>query len=86
MTIFISEGLDDSLLPYIHNFVEQGINGHRLLSASVEDLEIFRIDKLGHQEIFMSAVDLLRDFVISFLVFMFKNDFCDFFCFSSIKT
>ena len=56
-------GLDDNLLPYIHNIVECGINGHRLLSATVEDLQCFQIDKLGHQEIFMSAVDLLREFV-----------------------
>ena len=44
--------------------LKQGINGHRLLSTTVEDLPVFHIDKLGHQEIFMGAIDLLRDFVI----------------------
>jgi hypothetical protein len=43
--------------------LKQEINGHRLLSTTVEDLPVFHIDKLGHQEIFMGAVDLLRDFV-----------------------
>lgn len=56
-------GLDDTLVPYIHFMLKQEINGHRLLSTTVEDLPVFRIDKLGHQEIFMGAVDLLRDFV-----------------------
>lgn len=56
-------GLDDTLLPYIRDIVEQDINGHRLLSTIVEDLPILKIEKLGHQEIFMGAVDLLREFV-----------------------
>ncbi|XP_032790623.2 uncharacterized protein LOC116927700 isoform X4 [Daphnia magna] len=55
-------GLDDTLLPYMQHMLEQEINGHRLLSTTVEDLPVFHIDKLGHQEIFMGAVDLLRDF------------------------
>ncbi|XP_059353066.1 uncharacterized protein LOC130688934 isoform X4 [Daphnia carinata] len=55
-------GLDDTLLPYMQPMLEQEINGHRLLSTTVEDLPVFHIDKLGHQEIFMGAVDLLRDF------------------------
>lgn len=57
------EGLDDTLLPYIQFILEKEINGHRLLSTTVEDLSVFLIDKLGHQEIFMGAIDLLRDFV-----------------------
>lgn len=47
----------------MQHMLEQEINGHRLLSTTVEDLPVFHIDKLGHQEIFMGAVDLLRDFV-----------------------
>ena len=61
--LFIVIGLDDKLVPYIHLMLKQEINGHRLLSTTVEDLPVFHIDKLGHQEIFMGAVDLLRDFV-----------------------
>jgi len=43
--------------------MEQEINGLRLLSTTVEDLPVLKVIKLGHQEIFMGAIDLLRDFV-----------------------
>ena len=75
MTVMISfpwSGLDDTLVPYIHFLLEQEINGHRLLDITIEELHLFRIEKLGHQEIFMGAIDLLREFVrmilISFLL------------------
>jgi len=55
-------GLDDTLVPYIHFLLEQEINGHRLLDITIEELHLFRIEKLGHQEIFMGAIDLLREF------------------------
>lgn len=55
--------MDDTLIPYIRHIMEQEINGHRLLSTTVEDLPVLKVIKLGHQEIFMGAIDLLRDFV-----------------------
>lgn len=66
MFIFINlcvTGLDDTLLPYIHFLLKHGVNGHRLLDITVEDLPIFRVEKLGHQELLMGAIDLLREFV-----------------------
>ena len=59
----IFAGLDDTLIPYIRHIMEQEINGLRLLSTTVEDLPVLKVIKLGHQEIFMGAIDLLRDFV-----------------------
>lgn len=50
--------------------VKQEVNGHRLLSTTVEDLPLFNIDKLGHQELLMGAIDLLRDFVSFKILFV----------------
>ncbi len=62
--------------------LKQEINGHRLLSTTVEDLPVFNIDKLGHQEIFMGAVDLLREFVRVAAIYVVRN-FIILFCFST---
>ncbi|XP_064618161.1 connector enhancer of kinase suppressor of ras 2-like isoform X2 [Liolophura sinensis] len=53
-------GLDDVVLPYVHFFLNNGINGKKLLMLTHQDLEDFGITKLGHQELILEAVDLLR--------------------------
>ena len=71
--LFTFSGLDDTLVPYINFLLEQEINGHRLLDITVEELHLFRIEKLGHQEIFMEAINLLREFVIELLLLHVKK-------------
>jgi len=56
-------GLDDVLLPYIHYLLNKEIGGQRLLAMTVEDLaSVLHVDKLGHQELLMGGIDLLREF------------------------
>ncbi|UYV69225.1 CNKSR2 [Cordylochernes scorpioides] len=53
-------GLDDALLPYVHFFVNQRVDGYRLLLLASEDMEALHISKVGHQELILEAVQLLR--------------------------
>ncbi|UXI22133.1 hypothetical protein NH340_JMT08076 [Sarcoptes scabiei] len=54
-------GLDDSILPYVQFFVTNQINGCRLLLLTAQDLIHLNIHKIGHQEIILEAVELLRN-------------------------
>ncbi|KAH9511448.1 Sterile alpha motif [Dermatophagoides farinae] len=54
-------GLDDSILPYVQFFVNNQINGCRLLLLTAQDLVNLNIHKIGHQEIILEAVELLRN-------------------------
>lgn len=56
-----SLGLDDSILPYVQFFVNNQINGCRLLLLTAQDLVNLNITKVGHQEIILEAVELLRN-------------------------
>ncbi|KAK2578688.1 hypothetical protein KPH14_011657 [Odynerus spinipes] len=56
------KGLDNSVLPYVHSFMNHGVNGQQLLSLRSEDLEHLGVLKLGHQEIILEAVEYLRNF------------------------
>nr|XP_012216845.1 PREDICTED: uncharacterized protein LOC105668809 isoform X1 [Linepithema humile] len=56
------KGLDSSILPYVHSFMNHSINGQQLLSLRSEDLEHLGVLKLGHQEIILEAVEYLRNF------------------------
>ena len=61
---FYFSGLDDSLLPYINSLLNKEINGFRLLTLTVEDMQLLlKIEKIGHQELLMGSIDLLRNFV-----------------------
>ncbi|ESP03131.1 hypothetical protein LOTGIDRAFT_237832 [Lottia gigantea] len=53
-------GLDDTILPYIQHFTNNNIDGRRLLMLTHSDLEKLHVTKLGHQELILEAVDLLR--------------------------
>ncbi|XP_018897509.2 uncharacterized protein cnk [Bemisia tabaci] len=56
------KGLDDVLLPYLHSFLKNEINGQYLLNIQHDELEKLGIFKLGHQEIILEAVEQLRNF------------------------
>ncbi len=56
-------GLSEVVQPFVPRFVEVGIDGARLLSLTHSDLAEFGIDKLGHQELILEAIDLLIQLV-----------------------
>uniref|UniRef100_A0A0C9RNF5 CNKSR3_1 protein n=1 Tax=Fopius arisanus TaxID=64838 RepID=A0A0C9RNF5_9HYME len=56
------KGLDNSVLPYVHSFTNNKVNGQQLLSLRPEDLEQLGVLKVGHQEIILEAVEYLRNF------------------------
>lgn len=53
-------GLDDSILPYVPFFLNNSINGCRLLLLSYDDLNNLNVTKIGHQELILEAVELLK--------------------------
>ncbi|CAG2112767.1 unnamed protein product [Medioppia subpectinata] len=54
------KGLDDCILPYVQFFLNNNINGCRLLLLSCDDLNHLNVRKVGHQELILDAVDLLK--------------------------
>jgi connector enhancer of kinase suppressor of Ras 2 len=56
-------GLDSVVLQYIRLFVDKNINGQQLLDLQPNDLEEIGVTKIGHQEIILEAIDLLKNFV-----------------------
>ncbi|XP_024147348.1 connector enhancer of kinase suppressor of ras 3 isoform X2 [Oryzias melastigma] len=52
-------GLDDSLQQYLPFFQLQQINGEKLLRMSHQELLSLGVDRVGHQELVLEAVDLL---------------------------
>ncbi|XP_025099133.1 connector enhancer of kinase suppressor of ras 2-like [Pomacea canaliculata] len=55
-------GLDDAVSQYVECFKERGVDGKKLMMLNHADLEKLGIRKLGHQELVLEAVDLLRSF------------------------
>ena len=55
--------MDDAIIPYVHYFMNANIDGRKLLLLTHSDLERLNIVKLGHQELILEAVDLLRNLV-----------------------
>lgn len=74
-------GLDDVILPYIHYFVNNQVDGKRLLQLSHDELPSLHVTKIGHQEIILQGVELLRNIVcllelclyIAWMGYMFKG-------------
>ncbi|XP_036145787.1 uncharacterized protein LOC105839284 isoform X2 [Monomorium pharaonis] len=56
------KGLDSTVLPYIHSFLNHDVNGQQLLNLQSQDLEELGVIKLGHQEIILEAVECLKGF------------------------
>lgn len=53
-------GLDDCVLPYTNFFVNNYIDGCKLLTLTPDILENLNVKKIGHQEIILEGVDLLK--------------------------
>lgn len=58
-----SSGLDEVILPYVRHFASNKVDGKRLLQLSADTLPALRVTKVGHQEIILQAVELLRNIV-----------------------
>ncbi|KAK7868377.1 hypothetical protein R5R35_013663 [Gryllus longicercus] len=56
------KGLDNSILAYVHSFLNNEVNGQQLLNIRPDDLDHLGVQKLGHQEIILEAVEHLRNF------------------------
>lgn len=55
-------GLDDAIYPYAHFFVNNDVTGQGLLNLTVDDLYKLHVEKLGHQEIILESLELLKNF------------------------
>ncbi|XP_071505529.1 connector enhancer of kinase suppressor of ras 2-like [Diadema antillarum] len=53
------KGLDSVLHPYIKTVLTRKVTGDRLLLMTAQDLEELDIEKVGHQEIMLDAINLL---------------------------
>ena len=56
----MSLGLEDAILPYVQFFVNNHVNGCKLLLLTTDDLENLNVRKIGHQEIILEGVDQLK--------------------------
>ncbi|XP_022289040.1 connector enhancer of kinase suppressor of ras 2-like isoform X2 [Crassostrea virginica] len=54
------KGLDDVIQQYVAHFKDRDINGKKLMMLTHSDLENVGVHKLGHQELILEAVDLLK--------------------------
>ena len=59
-------GLDDCILPYAHFFINNNVTGSGLLNLTVDDLYKLHVEKLGHQEIVLEALEALKNLVRPF--------------------
>eukprot|EP00095_Tigriopus_kingsejongensis_P011381 maker-scaffold68_size422247-snap-gene-0.11 protein:Tk11381 transcript:maker-scaffold68_size422247-snap-gene-0.11-mRNA-1 annotation:"hypothetical protein Phum_PHUM140130" len=55
------QGLDDSVCSYAHFFLNNNVTGQHLLNLTVDDLFKLHVEKLGHQEIILEALELLKN-------------------------
>ncbi|KAK3609147.1 hypothetical protein CHS0354_032674 [Potamilus streckersoni] len=53
--------MDDAIIPYAHFFLNNDVDGKKLLMLTHSDLDKLNVHKLGHQELILEAVDLLRN-------------------------
>lgn len=60
------EGLEDAVLPYVQFFLNNNVDGCRLLLLTTDDLDHLNVKKIGHQEIILEGVDLLKHLHYSF--------------------
>lgn len=67
------KGLDNSIVSYIHSFSNNEVNGQQLLNLTSDELTHLGVEKLGHQELILEAVQHLRNFVSVLHFRVFKN-------------
>ncbi|KAF8778741.1 Connector enhancer of kinase suppressor of like protein [Argiope bruennichi] len=53
-------GLEDEIQPYTQFFINNKVNGCQLLTLARDDLTNLNMTKIGHQELVLEAVELLR--------------------------
>ena len=58
-----STGLDDSIFPYSHFFINNNVTGRGLLNITVDDLYKLHVEKMGHQEIILEGLEHLKNLV-----------------------
>jgi len=56
-------GLDSSVSGYAENFTQADVKGSQLMMLTNDDLERIGVKKLGHQEILLQSITLLRRLV-----------------------
>lgn len=56
-------GLDPCIYPYCHYFVNNQVDGKKLLNLTVCDLIKLHVEKLGHQEIILEGLESLKNLV-----------------------
>jgi len=61
--VYLIVGFDSSVAGYAERFAQAGITGQQLLLLTNDDLERIGINKLGHQEILLQSISLLRTLV-----------------------
>lgn len=54
-------GLDDCMYLYAHPFINNNVTGKSLLNMTVDDLSKLHVEKLGHQEVILEALENLRN-------------------------
>lgn len=53
--------MDDAMIPYMHFFLNNKVDGKKLMLMTHSDLEKLNVTKFGHQELILEAIDLLRN-------------------------
>ena len=71
-------GLGDSIYPYCKNiddntFVNNNVDGKKLVNLTVGDLIKLQVEKLGHQEIILEGLELLKNLVSHYVFLRLKN-------------
>ena len=69
-------GLDDCILPYAHFFLNNNVTGGGLLNLTVDDLYKLHVEKVGHQEIILEALELLKNLVRLSSQYQMLGSFC----------
>lgn len=73
LTHICPSGLDDSLQQYLPSFQQQQVDGEKLLRMSHQELLCLGVDRVGHQELVLEAVDLLCSLVSTCVVSVFSR-------------
>jgi len=55
------QGLDDAIGPYVQFFINNNVTGQGLLNMTTEDLNKLHVEKIGHQELILEALEHLRN-------------------------
>ncbi|CAD5117614.1 DgyrCDS6369 [Dimorphilus gyrociliatus] len=54
------KGLEDFIRPYVKTFITNNVNGKKLLDLTHADLRNLKLEKIGHQELIIQAIQLLN--------------------------